>query len=169
MLNFEEIYHNHKKMVYNLVLSYVQNTQDAEEIMQDVFVIVYEKLPTFKNNSSLRTWIYRISINKSLDFIKSKKAKKRFGFFTSFSEKNSEIFELTDYNHPGILLENKQELEKLFSLINELNDNQKTVIILNKIEQKSLKEIAEIMNISEKAVESTLQRAKQNLKTKGNY
>lgn len=156
-------------MVYNLVLSYVQNTQDAEEIMQDIFLSIYEKLSTFQNKSNLRTWIYRITINKSLDFIKSKKAKKRFGYFISFSEESSAIYEPVNYDHPGILLENKEQMEQLFSLINQLNDNQKTVIILNKIEQKSLKEIAEIMNISEKAVESTLQRAKQNLKTKGNF
>ena len=150
-------------------MSYVQNTQDAEEIMQDIFLSIYEKLSTFQNKSNLRTWIYRITINKSLDFIKSKKAKKRFGYFISFSEENSVTYEPVNYDHPGILLENKEEMEQLFSLINQLNDNQKTVIILNKIEQKSLKEIAEIMNISEKAVESTLQRAKQNLKTKGNF
>jgi len=59
-------------MVYNLALHYVQNIQDAEEITQDVFVSVYQSLAKFKESSTISTWIYRIAINKSLDYIKSK-------------------------------------------------------------------------------------------------
>ena len=71
-MTFEEIYFEHYKMVFNLALQYVQNIQDAEEITQDVFVKVFDSLNSFKNQSSLKTWIYRISINQSLDFIKAK-------------------------------------------------------------------------------------------------
>ena len=68
-----------------------------------------------------------------------------------------------EYNHPGILLEHKEGLDNLFKKINELPDNQKTALILHKIEQKSQAEVAEIMNTSPKAVESLIQRAKTNL------
>jgi RNA polymerase sigma-70 factor (ECF subfamily) len=71
-LIFEELYDEHKRMVYNLALHYVQNSQDAEEITQDVFVSVYQSLATFKESSTISTWIYRMAINKSLDYIKSK-------------------------------------------------------------------------------------------------
>ena len=70
-MTFQEIYTQHSKLVYNLALSYVQNREDAEEITQDVFVSVYQGLTTFREESQLSTWIYRISINKSLDFISS--------------------------------------------------------------------------------------------------
>ena len=68
-------------MVFNLALQYVQNTEDAEEITQDVFVKIHFSKDNFKNQSAWRTWIYRITINQSLDFLKAKKIsqdKKRY-------------------------------------------------------------------------------------------
>ena len=165
---FEELYQKHKNMVYNLALNYVQNIEDAQEITQDVFVTVYQTQNTFKEQSSVSTWIYRITINKCLDFLKAKKRKRRFAFLTSiFFENNSDLkHDRPDYNHPGILLEDKESLKVLFDRINELPDNQKTVLILHKIEQKSQAEVAEIMDLSPKAVESLMQRAKTNLAKK---
>lgn len=152
-------------MVYNLALQYVQNIEDAEEITQDVFVAIYNSLDTFKQEAELSTWIYRITINKSLDFIKAKNRKKRFSVFTNlfFDDSNEARFEVKEMNHPGILLEQKEAIGNLFKVINSLNDHQKTVIILSKIELKSQKEIAEIMQLNIKAVESLITRAKANL------
>lgn len=166
--NFEELYEEHKSLVYNLALQYVQNIEDAEEITQDVFVSAYHHLDSFNHDSKISTWLYRITINKSLDFIKAKKRKKRFGFLTSlFHEDSSDVkYEVSDFNHPGIMLEQKEELENIFKNINSLPDNQKTALILLKIEEKSQKEAAEIMEITPKAVESLFQRAKNNLKKK---
>jgi RNA polymerase sigma-70 factor (ECF subfamily) len=170
-VQFEELYNQHKNLVYNLALQYVQNTEDAEEITQDVFVSVYEKLDSFRQESKHSTWLYRITINKSLDFIKAKKRQKRFSFFTTlFHEETGEVkHQVSDFNHPGVLMEEKEQLRKLFSLINELPDNQKTALILMKIEEKSQAETGEIMNLSPKAVESLVQRAKSNLAKKLNH
>lgn len=167
-MNFEETYKMHNKMVYNLALNYVQNMEDAEEITQDVFVSVFQSLNSFQENSSLRTWMYRITINKSLDFLKSKQRKKRFALLTSlfFDNSNDLKHNPPEYNHPGVLLEHKEALGKLFKVINELPNKQKTALILHKIEQKSQSEVAEIMNISCKAAESLIQRAKTNLSKK---
>ena len=163
-MTFEEIYFEHYKMVFNLALQYVQNIQDAEEITQDIFVKVGDNLNSFKNQSSLKTWIYRISINQALDFIKAKKTQKR-NFLSSIFSLNDENFkfEPANFNHPGIELEHKEGYKKIFEAINKLSDNQKTVIILLKIEDKSQAETAEIMNLSVKALESLFQRAKKNL------
>lgn len=167
-MQFEELYNEHKKLVYNLALQYVQNIEDAEEITQDVFVSVYENLDNFRKDSKHSTWLYRITINKSLDFIKSKQRQKRFSFFTSLfhDESNEPKHQVSDFNHPGVLLEEKEQLKNLFALINGLPDNQKTALILMKIEGKSQNETAEIMNMTPKAVESLVQRAKTNLSKK---
>ncbi len=169
-MQFEELYNEHKNLVYNLALQYVQNTEDAEEITQDVFVSVYEKLDAFRQESKHSTWLYRITINKSLDFLKAKKRQKRFSFFTSLfhEETGEEKHQISDFNHPGIMIEEKEQLKKLFALINGLPDNQKTALILMKIEEKSQVETGEIMNMSPKAVESLVQRAKSNLAKKLN-
>ena len=170
-MTFENLYNLYSKIVYNVALQYVQNIEDAEEITQDVFIIIHDKLSGFQQNSSLKTWIYRISVNKSLDFIKAKKTQKRFAFFTSlFTDEGEEVKTLNHhFNHPGIELEQKEALENIFKHINTLPENQKTVLILHKIENISIKEVAEIMELTYKAVESLLQRAKVNLTKKLNH
>jgi len=169
-LNFEDLYKKNKTRVYNLALHYVQNIEDAQEITQDVFLAVYQSLSSFQENASFSTWVYRITINKSLDFLKAKRRKRRFAFFSSlfFEDTNQLKYNPPEFNHPGVLLENKEALSQLFKQINELPDKQKTVLILHKIEQKSQAEVAEIMNTSIKAVESLMQRAKDNLSKKLN-
>jgi RNA polymerase sigma factor (sigma-70 family) len=163
-MTFDEIYFEHFKMVFNLALQYVQNMEDAEEITQDVFVKVFDNLNTFKKQSSLKTWIYRMAINQSLDFIKAKKAQKRNFLSSLFSINDSNFkFQPSNFNHPGIELEQKEACQKIFEAINQLSDNQKTALILLKIENKSQAETAEIMNLKVKALESLFQRAKNNL------
>ena len=163
-MTFDEIYFEHHKMVFNLAMHYVQNIEDAEEITQDVFVKVFDNLNTFKKQSSLKTWVYRITINQSLDFIKGKNAQKRNFLYSIFSINDSNFkFQPSNFNHPGIELELKEACQKIFEAINQLSDNQKTALILLKIEDKSQAETSEIMILNVKALESLFQRAKNNL------
>jgi RNA polymerase sigma factor (sigma-70 family) len=170
-IQFRAVYDDYKQLVYNLALSYLQHAEDAQDITQEVFVKIY--LHYEKHDpatASMKTWIYRITINHCLDFIRSKKSKKRFGFITSLfrPETNEPVAEALHFNHPGVVAEDKEDLQQLFKLINELPENQKTALILVKIEDRSQKEVAEIMNTSVKAVDSLLQRAKQTLEKKLN-
>ncbi len=160
---FKAIYNEYKNLVYNLALGYVQNASDAQDITQEVFVKIFQHVHRHDPQiASLKTWIYRIAINHSLDFIKSQRTARRFGFITALfhKESNEPIVEIQSYDHPGIAMEQQEELYRLFGLINALPDNQKTVVILLKIEDRSHKEVAEIMGISVKAVESLFHRAK---------
>jgi RNA polymerase sigma factor (sigma-70 family) len=151
-------------LVYNLALQYTQNAEDAEELSQDVFLKVHDKLAGFRHDATLKTWIYRITVNQSLDYIRAKKSQKRWSLLTAKSilqDGSSE--DIPHFQHPGILLEDQESLELLFRCINKLPDNQKTALILLKIDDLSQIETAEIMNISPKAVESLFQRAKKKL------
>lgn len=166
---FEQIYSEHNKLVYNMCLHYVLNTEDAQDITQEVFVKIYQRFHQYNPASaSLKTWICQIAINLSLDFLKSKKTNKRLGFLTALfhPETNEPIKSALNIHHPGIAAEDKEGLENLLSVIYTLPDNQKTAIILTKIEDRSQNEVAEIMNTSVKAVESLLQRAKQSIAKK---
>ncbi len=165
--NFENIYHEHKEMVYNLCLNYLQNKEAAEETTQDVFVKIYKKIDSFQENAQLKTWIYRIAINASLDYIKGKKRWAKI--ISIFPDKESHrMIELPSFDHPGVILEQKEALFNIFNQINQLSDNQKSAILLSKVEGRSLKEIGEILEVSPKAVESLLHRAKIKLKEKLN-
>jgi RNA polymerase sigma-70 factor (ECF subfamily) len=165
--SFIEIYDQFKNKVFNTVLSYLQNVEDAEEVTQDVFVEIHRSRENFKGTSSLSTWIYRIAVNKSLDHIKSRNRKKRFAFITSLFEDSGALkHDSTDFHHPGIALENKENASILFKKIDELPENQKTAFILSKTEGLSQAEISEVMQMSVSSVESLLFRAKQNLQKK---
>ena len=147
-------------------MHYLQNVEDAEEITQDVFVQIHQSLDTFKNNASIKTWLYRIAINKSLDLIKHKTSKKRFFVFGMKSDAEFEIHKISNFEHPGILLENKENATILFKAINELTENQRTAFILSKLDGLSNPEIASIMEVSISSVESLIFRAKATLKEK---
>ena len=165
-LHFEKLYHEYKTLVFNMALNYLQNVEDAEEITQDVFVQVHISLHQFGEKSSVKTWIYRITINKCLDCIKHKNSKKRFFIFGTKSQNEKEYLNISHFEHPGILLENKEKATILFEVINELNENQKTAFILSKIDGLSNPEISEVMQLSISSVESLIFRAKATLKEK---
>jgi len=152
-------------MVYNTALGMLQNEEDAEDVAQEVFIQVFESVDNFKQESKLSTWIYRITITKSLDAIRRKKRKKRFAFLHSLYGENDELLhDPPDFNHPGVKAENKEEARMLFEAIKQLPENQKAAFVLNKMEMMSYQEIAEVLKLSTNAVDSLLQRAKKNLK-----
>lgn len=166
-MNHASVYETHKNSVYNLALNYLGSKEDAEEITQDVFIKVFTKLDTFRHEAQLKTWIYRITINLCLDFLKAKKAQKRSSIFSILRiDDTNKRTEIPVFDHPGVALENKEAMAKLFALINELPENQKTALLLLKVEQVPPQECAEIMQLSLKAVDSLFQRAKKNLEKK---
>ena len=166
---FRELVTRFQDRIFNTALGLLQHPTDAEDIAQEVFIQVYRSIHQFKGDSLLSTWIYRITVTKSLDFLRSKKRKKRFGFvYSLFGDDNKPIHEATDFNHPGVQKEQKEDAALLFKLVDELPETQRTAFILNKVEELSYREIAAILNTTEPAVDSLLQRAKQNLRKKIN-
>ena len=151
--------------VYNTTIGILQNEEDAEDITQEVFIEVFRSVHGFKGQSTLSTWIYRISVVKALEFLRKKKRKKRFAIVQSLFGMESVLPE-TDaphFYHPGVQLENKERSSILFAAIDKLPDTQKTAFILHKTEGLSYAEVAEIMMTSVSSVESLMFRAKQNL------
>ncbi len=162
---FKQLVNLYQDMVFNTALGMVQQHTDAEDTAQEVFIQVYKSVKDFKEQAALSTWIYRITITKCLDFLRSKKRKKRFGFISSiFGNDNQPLYEPADFHHPGVALDKKEDAALLFKMIEQLPEKQKTAFILNKLEDLSYTEIALIMKTSPPAVDSLLQRAKQNLR-----
>lgn len=162
-MQFEQIYQQYKDRVYNLALHYVQHAEQAAELTQDVFVKIYQRQHQFRGDAQLGTWIYRITIRQCLDFLKAQKRKKRLAWISSLFQPDDSLIEIPDSYHPGFAAEQKEALQRIFTRIDQLPDNQRTVLILVKLENKRLEEVAEIMALTVKATESLLQRAKTNL------
>ena len=165
---YRELVETQQQRVLNVAMGLLQNREMAEDIAQDVFIEVFRSVGRFEGQSSLSTWIYRITVNKCLDAIRYHKRGKRFAFISSlFREDTGELkYESAHFDHPGVALEKKENARILFAAIDELPGNQKVAFVLSQLEELPQKDIAIVMNISVKAVESLIQRAKGNLRKK---
>lgn len=149
-----------------MALSYVQLRPEAEELTQDVFVEIYQSAEKFAGNAALSTWVYRITVNKCLDFLRYQKRQKRFAALKSlfWGETGELRYDPPDFDHPGVLLERQEAARLLFGAIRQLPEAQQTAFILSYVEDLPQAEVADVMGLSRKAVESLLQRAKANLR-----
>lgn len=155
----------HKDRVYGAALSFLGNRQDAEDITQEVFVEVWLSIGKFRGESSLATWIYRITIRKCLDLVKSRRRKKRFAAVVSFFTREGDLaFEPAAFDHPGVTLENKERAEILFDAVARLPEKQRIAYTLSSLEDLSYEKIADVMGTTVSAVESLIFRAKGGLR-----
>lgn len=166
---FKSIVEKYEGIIFRTCIGFVHNKEDAEDITQEVLVNVYQSLSSFKGQSAFSTWVYRIATNASLNFVRNKskrnfiqRIESIFGF-----EKTQEISQLkSEADNPEQLMINKERSERLFNILNTLPEKQRIAFTLSKYDDLSQHEIALIMDITEGAVESLLQRAKANLQKK---
>ncbi len=164
--SFRILIETYQKMVLNCSYKFLRSKESAEDLTQEVFLEVFESINTFKQNSKLSTWIYRITVTKSLNHLKSLKRKKRFAFITSlFGNENEEInVASTTVMEPDKLLENKDRAKVLTWAIEKLPENQRIAFTLSKYKDMSYKEIALVLNTTIPSVESLIHRAKISLR-----
>lgn len=164
--SFREFMNQHRNHVFNTALGLLQDTENAEDVTQEVFIEVFRSVARFKGECSILTWIYRITVSKSLEQIRSRNRKKRTGTLYSLfgREHHLMVTSTSPFYHPGIKLENKERAAVLFQAIEKLPVNQRTAFTLHKLENLSYAELAEIMGVSVSSVESLMFRAKQNLR-----
>jgi RNA polymerase sigma-70 factor (ECF subfamily) len=165
---FRELVGEYQDKVLNTCYRFVFNRNDAEEIAQDVFLEVYKSIAKFKENADLSTWIYRISVNKSIDFVRKTKRKKRLGDYNNPIDidivRNDSILETVD--NPQSDIEQLERAKLLQWAVNSLPENQRIAIVLAKYENLSYQEVADVMKKSKSSVESVIHRGMQNLRKK---
>ncbi|GAB4487254.1 MAG: RNA polymerase sigma factor [Saprospiraceae bacterium] len=148
-----ELYRLYSKAMYNTALRMVQNPHDAEDLLQSIFIEVFGKLDSFRYESSIGAWIKRITVNKCINFLKSRRL--------AFSE-------LTQYNDRAE--EQAPDPEPLYSVerinraISELPDGYRVVFSLYALEGYDHEEIAQVLGITEATSKSQYSRAKAKLR-----
>ncbi len=157
---FTELINIYGDRVYNLAIKIARNSADAEDVFQETFTAVFEKIKTFNQQSDLFTWIYRIATNFAL-------MKVRHGKRETVTEKDLDYYDTkidipttasTIYPEQIVLNgELKTELDKALLRIPEMY---RTIFILRDLENLSTAETAEILNISESNVKVRLRRAR---------
>lgn len=164
----QHLVEHYQKDVIKTAYYFMSNMEDAEDLSQEVFIEILRSIKHYRRSSSLSTWIYRITVNKSLDYLRKQKRRNMFRQARSFIQPSSSQTNLPFRELPLMDTRNDDNEKRkiLDAAVNALPGNQKIAFILNKYDEMSYKEIAEIMNLSVASVESLLHRAKLNLQKK---
>jgi len=166
---FRILVEQYKQMVFRTCMGFLHNKDDADDLTQDVFIQTYQSLPRFKGDSVFSTWLYRIAVNASLNKIRKSPMKTMLQRFESItgSKSEKEAYPIVrDEEDPENILIKQEHIDWVQRALDSLTENQRTAIVLSKYDDLSQKEIADIMNTSEGAIEALLQRAKKNLREK---
>ena len=155
-----------QERVFRLALKLVLNEQDAEDAAQEALMDALLHITDFKQDSSLQTWLFRITTNRCFQQMRSKKRKKRFAILRSLfvSENEDELLPIQDPSTDiNAIIQNKELSEALKTSLTAIPDSQRAAFSLVYLNDHSYQEAASILDTSVKALESLLSRAKKNL------
>lgn len=155
---FAVLVDRYKHMVFTLAMKMLKNKEEAEEVAQDVFLKVFQALPTFKGDSKFSTWIYRIAYNRSLDYLKKQ----------GRTLNTTAIDAQKEFNIPALdntldVLDSKERKHTIKEAMNELAADDTLVLTLHYFEELSLKEISKVMGITVDNVKVRLFRSRKRL------
>lgn len=168
---FQALFTKYKPLLINLAFRFVKEKEAAEDIAQDIFIKIYEKRIPFSPKAKFSTWIYRITVNAALDFLRKKK------FYGHSLDKEISIregekktfLETLEDSRSSSTLEalEKEELRKLIQReIDKLPEKLRTPLLLYQFQNMPYREISAILGVTEKAVERRLSHAKELLRKK---
>jgi RNA polymerase sigma-70 factor (ECF subfamily) len=142
-MEFDEIFEQYFDRIYYKVLGVVKNSEDAEDISQEVFMSVFRNLSKFREESNIYTWIYKIAINKTYDFFRKRKEN---------LDLNEEILLIPDNSNAETRIILEENLKKI-------SPQEREIVLLKDIHGYKLKEIADMKNMNISTVKSVYYKA----------
>ena len=157
----------YKRMVHRLAIQITKNHEDANDVMQETFIKVYQSIHTFRQEAAFETWVYRIAVNEALNFVKRRERRRESSLETiEESEYNTEVRRKAEIaNDPEIQAEQAELRHWVTKAVNSLSLKHRIVVILHELEGLTHAEIASILNCSEGTVRSRLHYARKQLKS----
>lgn len=150
--------------VYSMVYGMVRNREDARDITQEAFVKAYQSLDSFRVESSFYTWLYKIAMNRAIDFLRKRRRRSAGEYDDQTATKSDGV--IPDVYHadsPRKVVERKQLYSAIMDALQKLPEEQRQVVLLRELEGLSYKEIAEVMGLAEGTVMSRLFYARKKL------
>lgn len=163
LARFVEIY---SPRVFRLGMRILNNEQDAEDVLQETFIKAIRALPSFEGRSSLSTWLYRIATNEALMLLRKHVPDSvSIDAPAEEDEEEQEALQIVDWtNQPEMELSSKEIRRQINDAVSKLSLGQREVFALREIEGLSVKETAEILDVSESVVKTRLLRARMHLR-----
>ena len=156
----------YKRLVYRLAIQITKNHEDANDVMQDTFLKVYESIHSFRKESAFETWLYRIVVNHAMNLVKRRKRRRESSLSAaSETEIHPDVKRTADLvNDPHVNAERKELQKWVTQAVDSLPVKHRTVVILHEFEGLTHAEIASILNCSEGTVRSRLHYARNKLR-----
>lgn len=163
---FARLVEEYSAMIYRLGLKMLNNSQDAEDILQETFIKAYRHISNFDGRSNISTWLYRIATNEALMLIRRKRPEEvSFEAPSAVESELQEPLQIVDWcclpEEEFLSAESRARLDQA---VDRLPASMKVVFILRDIEGLSTRETAQVLEISEMAVKTRLSRARLRLR-----
>jgi len=161
--SFEILVNRYQERVYSLVCGMVRDPGHAEDLVQDVFLKTYRKLKDFEQKSRFYTWVYRIAVNRTLDFLKGRERLRAASLEELPRAEPTAAAVETD---PATPLLEREFVEQMEAALAGIPPKFREILVLREVQGLSYEEIAEVLGCSKGTVESRLFRARARLKEK---
>lgn len=160
---FRELIEAYGQLVFRTCMGILHDRQDADDVTQEVFIEVFRSIDRFRSDAKISTWLYRIALNKSLNYLRDNRRHKN-----SLLIRDTVVVSSVPVSGESPLetLQEKERKKILEQALDSLPERQKTAFVLSKYEDLSYKQIGEVMKLSVSSVESLIFRAKKNLQKK---
>jgi RNA polymerase sigma-70 factor, ECF subfamily len=155
---FEELYRQHAGRLYNLAFRMAGSTHEAEDLLQDVFLLAFRKLESFRGDSSIGTWLYRLGMNQCLDYLRGKHSRMSQQTESIDTEDAAEPVSPVPTTPVAI---NRVDLERA---IGQLPDGCRAAFLLHDVEGFEHHEVARILGVSEGTSKSQVHKARMKLR-----
>ncbi len=153
---YTNIINKYKNPLYATILRMIKNPQDAQDLVQEAFIKVYQQLGKYDGKGAFSSWIYRVAINHCLDELRKKKYK--------FQQLEIQESHAKNPNHPEVIFMKKEKNRQIERLIATLPEDERIIILLRYVNELSYSEISQIVEIPISSVRNKLHRAKKKLR-----
>jgi RNA polymerase sigma-70 factor (ECF subfamily) len=162
---FDVLVERYKERLYATVYHMTSNHEDANDLVQDTFIKAYKSLRGFRGQSSFYTWVYRIAVNRTINFIKRRKNRSQYSLddLDSSIQTDPDLVELMSHVTPRREVALTELQEKLNEALQQLSEPHRAVVVMHDIQGMTHADIARVMKCSEGTVRSRLFYARQQL------
>ncbi len=159
MVAFEEMYRQHSTRMFRMAYRMVDSTSDAEDLLQDIFLHAHRKLSTFRGDSSLGTWLYRLGVNRCLDFLRKRSARREGAGGPPDDMKSEQAGRVGQV--AGEILPTRIDLERA---IKTLPEGCRAAFVLHDVEGFDHREVAKLLGIAEGTSKSQVHKARMRIR-----
>ncbi len=162
---YDELVRRHQERIYATIYHMTANHEDANDLVQESFIKAFQALKSFKGGSSFYTWLYRIAVNKTINFLKQRKNRTHMSLndMDFKAEHDPDLMALISDNTPRRAAGLTELQEKLNDALLKLSEPHRLVVVLHDVQGQSHEEIAKIMDCNIGTVRSRLFYARQQL------